>query len=68
MGFSGNTSNPRLSLETEQIVETFGFFLTVLIGLECLETTKNYLAENRVHAEEIFPAAIIAGDGAKSIL
>lgn len=38
---------PILSLDTRQAVEIFGFFLTVLIGLELLESTKIYLGRGR---------------------
>lgn len=51
---------PIFSLNTQQAIEIFGFFLTVLIGLELLESTKLYLEENRMHAEVVFLVAIIA--------
>lgn len=51
---------PIFSLNTEQAMKIFGFFLTVLIGLELLESTKVYLEKNRVHAEVVFLVAIIA--------
>ena len=51
---------PFARLNVDEMLEVFGFFLMVLIGLELLETIKAYLEENRVHAEVVFLVAIIA--------
>ena len=51
---------PILLLNREEMLEVFGFFLMVLIGLELLETIKAYLEEDRVHAEVVFLVAIVA--------
>ena len=45
---------PVFLLNKEDMLEVFGFFLMVLIGLELLETIKAYLEEDRVHAEVVF--------------
>ena len=47
-------------LDITELLEIFGFFLMVLIGLELIETMKVYLVENTVHVEIIFLVAIIA--------
>ncbi len=51
---------PILLLNIEEMLEVFGFFLMVLIGLELLESIKAYLEEDRVHAEVVFLVAIVA--------
>jgi uncharacterized membrane protein (DUF373 family) len=51
---------PLFLLNIEEMLEVFGFFLMVLIGLELLESIKAYLEENRVHAEVVFLVAIVA--------
>jgi len=51
---------PMLLLHIKEMLEVFGFFLMVLIGLELLETIKAYLEEDRVHAEVVFLVALVA--------
>jgi uncharacterized membrane protein (DUF373 family) len=51
---------PLFLLNIEEMLEVFGFFLMVLIGLELLESIKAYLEENRIHAEVVFLVAIVA--------
>jgi uncharacterized membrane protein (DUF373 family) len=51
---------PLFLLNIEEMLEVFGFFLMVLIGLELLESIKAYLNEDRVHAEVVFLVAIVA--------
>ena len=51
---------PHFLLDIEEMLEVFGFFLMVLIGLELLESIKAYLEEDRVHAEVVFLVAIVA--------
>jgi uncharacterized membrane protein (DUF373 family) len=47
-------------LNIDEMLEIFGFFLMILIGLELIETMKVYLVEESVHVEIIFLVAIIA--------
>ncbi len=54
------TNTPLLLLDLKEMIDVFGFFLMVLIGLELLETIKAYLEESRVHAEVVFLVAIVA--------
>ena len=51
---------PMFLLNMEEMLEVFGFFLMVLIGLELLETVKAYLEEDIVHAEVVFLVAMVA--------
>jgi len=47
-------------IDINELVEIFGFFLNVLIGLELFETVKLYLKENVFHGEVILIIALIA--------
>jgi uncharacterized membrane protein (DUF373 family) len=53
-------SPPVILLEIDELLEIFGFFLLVLIGIELLETLKAYFIERVVHAEIVLMVAIIA--------
>jgi uncharacterized membrane protein (DUF373 family) len=51
---------PRLLLNIRSMLEVFGFFFMILIGLELLETIKTYLSEDQIHVEIVFLVAMIA--------
>ncbi len=51
---------PVILLEIDELLEIFGFFLLVLIGIELLETIKAYLATQVVHVEIVLEVALIA--------
>lgn len=51
---------PLFILEVADLLEIFGFFLLVLIGLELLETIKCYYIEGRIELKVIFSVALIA--------
>ena len=51
---------PLFILEIGDLLEIFGFFLLVLIGLELLETIKSYYIEGRIELKVIFTVALIA--------
>lgn len=51
---------PFMLLDIENLLEIFGFFLMVLIGLELFETIRIYLEENTVHVEVVMLVAIVA--------
>jgi uncharacterized membrane protein (DUF373 family) len=53
-------SPPFLFLEIDELLELFGFFLLILIGVELLETIKAYLKEKVVHSEVVLEVALIA--------
>ncbi len=51
---------PIFLLEIDELLEIFGMFLLVLIGIELLETVKMYLTQHTVHVEVVFMVAMIA--------
>ena len=52
---------PILMLSVEQLLEVFGLFMLVVIGIELLETMlKTYLTSGRPHYEVVLSVAIIA--------
>jgi uncharacterized membrane protein (DUF373 family) len=51
---------PYLLLDISDLLEVFGLFLLVLIGIELLETIKTYLSENVIRVEVVFLVSIIA--------
>ena len=51
---------PMFLLVIDDLLEIFGFFLLVLIGIELLETIKAYLVENVIHVEIVLEVALIA--------
>ena len=53
-------SPPILWLGIDELLEIFGFFLLILIGVELLLTIKAYMADNVVHAEIVLEVALIA--------
>ncbi|MDX8341107.1 phosphate-starvation-inducible PsiE family protein [Draconibacterium sp. IB214405] len=57
-------TNPNMSngaiINIDGLLDIFGFFLTVLIGLELFETVKLYLKENVFHGEVILLVSLIA--------
>ena len=53
-------SSPFALLRIDQLLEIFGLFLLVLIGIELLDTIKAYIQEKVVHAEVVLMVAIIA--------
>jgi len=53
-------STPKFFLEIADLLEIFGFFMLVLIGIELLETIKAYLNTQVVHVEIVLEVALIA--------
>ena len=53
-------SPPLMILEIGELLELFGFFLLVLIGIELLETIKNYYEKGKIDLGVIFTVALIA--------
>jgi len=51
---------PIYFLNVKEMLEVFGSFLLVLIGLELLESIKAYLEENRVPAKVVLLVALVA--------
>ena len=44
---------PRFLIPVQDLVELFGYFLLVLIGVELLETLKGYIKKNALHARVV---------------
>ena len=51
---------PMFMLVISDLLEIFGFFMLVLIGIELMETIKAYLIENVVHVDIVLEVALIA--------
>lgn len=54
-----NSQTPPL-LGIDNLLDIFGFFLLILIGVELVETLKAYLQEHVVHVEIVLEVALIA--------
>ncbi len=53
-------AHPRYLLGIDELLDVFGMFLLVLLGLELLETIKAYLIEHAIHVEVVMVVALIA--------
>jgi uncharacterized membrane protein (DUF373 family) len=53
-------ASPNFLLDINQLLDVFGFFLLILIGVELLETIKGYLADHVIHVEVVIEVALIA--------
>lgn len=51
---------PLFLLDINELLEIFGLFFLVLIGIELLDTIKTYLAERTLHVEVVLVVAMIA--------
>ena len=51
---------PIILLEINELLDIFGLFLLVLLGIELISTLKTYLIENVIHVEVVFAVALIA--------
>lgn len=51
---------PVLILDITELLDLFGFFLLILIGIELIESTRSYLEGGVVHTEIVLTVAIIA--------
>ncbi|MCA1960227.1 MAG: phosphate-starvation-inducible PsiE family protein [Desulfomonile sp.] len=51
---------PAFLLEIEELLELFGLFLLVLIGIELFETIQTYYLERAIRVEVVVTVAIIA--------
>ena len=55
-------------LGVENLLEVFGFFMMILIGLELLESIRAYLYDESLHVKVVFLVAMIAIAGKVIIL
>lgn len=53
-------SAPVVFLEVHELLDLFGLFLLVLIGVELLETIKAYISEGAIRAEVVILVAMLA--------
>jgi uncharacterized membrane protein (DUF373 family) len=53
-------SPPHFFFEIDELLDIFGFFLLILIGLELLETIRAYFTEHVIHVEVVIQVALIA--------
>lgn len=53
-------SDTAFLLEIDELLEIFGLFLLVLIGIELLDSIKTYITENVIHVEVVLVVAMIA--------
>ena len=51
---------PKFLFDLKNLLNIFGFFFMILIGLELLETIKTYLTNDQIHVEIVFLVAMIA--------
>jgi uncharacterized membrane protein (DUF373 family) len=51
---------PRFLIRVQGLLEIFGYFLLVLIGVELLETLKAYLRKDIIHVRVVLEVALIA--------
>jgi uncharacterized membrane protein (DUF373 family) len=51
---------PKFLIPVQGLLEIFGFFLLVLIGVELLETLKAYLKKDVIHVRVVLEVALIA--------
>ena len=51
---------PIILLEIDGLLDIFGLFLLVLLGIELVSPLKTYLTENEIHIDVVFPVALIA--------
>ena len=59
--FQDILSPPFLLLDSDQLLDVFGLFMLVIIGIELLETImKTYLVKGEPHFEVVLSVAIIA--------
>ncbi len=53
-------SSPRFLLSADSLLDYFGLFLLIMLGLELLEMVKVYLRDDAVHVEVVLIVALIA--------
>ena len=53
-------SPPVVFLDIDELLDLFGIFLLVLIGVELLETIKGYVHEGAIHVELVILVAMLA--------
>ncbi len=54
------SSPPLMLLEIDELLDIFGYFLLILIGIELLETLRIYLKEHALNVQVVLLVAMIA--------
>lgn len=54
------SSPPIMLLEIDELLDIFGYFLLILIGIELLETLRIYLKEHALNVQVVLLVAMIA--------
>ncbi len=57
---TGLIQPPGFFLDVTELIDTFGLFLMVLIGLELMATMHMYLSDHTIHVEMMFLVAMTA--------
>ncbi|MFY9843253.1 MAG: phosphate-starvation-inducible PsiE family protein [Terriglobales bacterium] len=52
--------SPRFLIPVQGLLEVFGYFLLVMIGVELLETVRAYLRKDVIHVRVVLEVALIA--------
>jgi uncharacterized membrane protein (DUF373 family) len=56
----GLVNPPLFRFDSNELIDIFGSFLLVLIGIELMHTVKIYLTDHRVHVEVILAVGLVA--------
>lgn len=51
---------PRFLFDVSKLLDIFGYFVLILIGIELLESFKAYLSRKEIHVEVVFTVALVA--------
>lgn len=51
---------PRFLISVQSLLDVFGYFLLVLIGVELLETLRSYMKKDVIHVRVVLEVALIA--------
>jgi uncharacterized membrane protein (DUF373 family) len=52
--------SPRFLITVQNLLDIFGYFLLVLIGVELLETLRSYVKKDVIHVRVVLEVALIA--------
>ena len=53
-------ATPRFLISVQSLLDIFGYFLLVLIGVELVETLRSYLKDDALHIRVVLEVALIA--------
>jgi uncharacterized membrane protein (DUF373 family) len=58
--FTAVSNSPLFHFESDELLNIFGSFLLVLIGMELMHTIKIYLTDKSIHVEVILAVGLVA--------